>query len=137
MSRPERSALDRSHGSGGSSLPLAQPLYRLPAFAKCAVSSAVEHRLHTAGATGSIPVPRTIKSRAYVAQSGSCATSCPHYLSPPETRGPLEDCIVCGCFLNDPVPRESLRALASPHVVATKISSAAVGGRTPSVRPVK
>src|SRR3569833_2937023 len=31
----------------------------------CAVSSAVEHCFHTAGATGSIPVPRTIKSKTY------------------------------------------------------------------------
>jgi hypothetical protein len=38
--------------------------YRLPVPQKRAVSSAVEHCFHTAGATGSIPVPPTILHQA-------------------------------------------------------------------------
>jgi hypothetical protein len=41
-------------------LPCGRAAYRLPLPKKWAVSSAVEHCFHTAGATGSIPVPPTI-----------------------------------------------------------------------------
>src|SRR3982074_2032257 len=40
-------------------LPWVGAAYRLPVPKKWAVSSAVEHCFHTAGATGSIPVPPT------------------------------------------------------------------------------
>jgi hypothetical protein len=43
----------------GADLPWVRTAYRLPVAKKWAVSSAVEHCFHTAGATGSIPVPPT------------------------------------------------------------------------------
>src|SRR6195256_6998547 len=47
-------------------LPWVGAVYRLPVPKKWAVSSAVEHCFHTAGATGSIPVPPTINQAAFV-----------------------------------------------------------------------
>jgi hypothetical protein len=43
----------------GADLPWVRTAYRLLVAKKWAVSSAVEHCFHTAGATGSIPVPPT------------------------------------------------------------------------------
>ncbi len=47
---------------GRLDLPCDWGTYRLPVPRKRAVSSAVEHCFHTAGATGSIPVPPTIQN---------------------------------------------------------------------------
>src|ERR1700741_4058284 len=51
-------------GERRADLPCSRLDYRLPVLQKWAVSSAVEHCFHTAGATGSIPVPPTILHQA-------------------------------------------------------------------------
>src|SRR5262249_34790677 len=48
----------------GADLPWPRVVYRLPVPQSGAVSSAVEHCFHTAGATGSIPVPPTIQNNS-------------------------------------------------------------------------
>jgi hypothetical protein len=47
-----------------------------PVLKKWAVSSAVEHCFHTAGATGSIPVPPTIQKRRRNKDLGSFLDRC-------------------------------------------------------------
>src|SRR5215469_7258076 len=58
-----------------SLLPWHGAAYRLPLPSKRAVSSAVEHCFHTAGATGSIPVPPTIQKCRRNKDLGSCLDS--------------------------------------------------------------
>src|SRR5215469_14917564 len=57
-------------------LPSPGAVYRLAVLQKWAVSSAVEHCFHTAGATGSIPVPPTIQKRRRNKDLGSFLDRC-------------------------------------------------------------
>ena len=55
----------------GGDLPTPSVVDRLPLPRIWAVSSAVEHCFHTAGATGSIPVPPTIQVNESIASDGA------------------------------------------------------------------
>ena len=81
-----RVALQRPANNCGRALAAKFALYsRAPidfASLKRAVSSAVEHCFHTAGATGSIPVPPTIKNRRRNRDLGSHLDRC-YFLNGP------------------------------------------------------